>query len=52
LTITENSQLVGDVTCTVTGAPCITFGAPGIALKLNGLYASIRRFESTRVSKR
>ena len=36
LTITDNSQLVGNVTCTVTGAPCITFGAPGIALKLNG----------------
>jgi parallel beta-helix repeat protein len=30
LTITDNSQLVGDVTCTVTGAACITFGAPGI----------------------
>lgn len=27
---------MGDVTCTVTGAPCITFGASGIALKLNG----------------
>ena len=36
LTITDNSQLVGNVTCTVTGAPCIAFGAPGIALKLNG----------------
>lgn len=36
LTITDNSQLVGDVTCTVTGAPCITFGVPGISLKLNG----------------
>ena len=36
LTITEDSQLVGDVTCTVTGAPCIDFGASGIALKLNG----------------
>jgi parallel beta-helix repeat protein len=36
LTITENSQLVGNVTCTVTGAACIAFGAPGIALKLNG----------------
>jgi hypothetical protein len=36
LTITDNSQLVGDVTCTVTGAACISFGAPGIALKLNG----------------
>jgi hypothetical protein len=36
LTITDNSQLVGDVTCTVTGAACISFGASGIALKLNG----------------
>jgi hypothetical protein len=36
LTITDDSQLVGNVTCTVTGAACITFGAPGIALKLNG----------------
>ena len=36
LTITDNSQLVGNVTCSVTGAACITFGAPGIALKLNG----------------
>jgi hypothetical protein len=36
LTITDNSQLVGNVTCTVTGAPCISFGASGISLKLNG----------------
>ncbi|MGH6693437.1 MAG: hypothetical protein ACRD3C_09710 [Vicinamibacterales bacterium] len=36
LVITEDSQLVGDVTCTVTGAPCIAFGASGISLKLNG----------------
>lgn len=36
LTITEDSQLVGHVTCTVTGAACISFGASGIALKLNG----------------
>jgi hypothetical protein len=36
LVITEDSHLVGDVTCTVTGAPCISFGASGIALKLNG----------------
>lgn len=36
LVITEDSQLVGDVTCTVTGAPCISFGASGIALRLNG----------------
>jgi len=36
LVITEDSQLVGDVTCTVTGASCIMFGASGISLKLNG----------------
>ena len=40
LTITEDSQLVGDVTCTVTGAACITFGTSGIALKLNGFAGS------------
>ena len=36
LTITADSQLTGDVTCTVTGSPCIKFGAPGIELHLNG----------------
>lgn len=36
LTIMDDSQLVGNVTCTVTGAACISFGASGIALKLNG----------------
>lgn len=36
LTIMDDSQLVGNVTCTVTGAPCIDFGASGIALRLNG----------------
>jgi len=36
LTITDDSQLVGDVTCSVVGAPCIAFGASGIALRLNG----------------
>ena len=36
LTITEDSKLVGDVTCTVTGAACITFGAAGVTLDLNG----------------
>jgi len=33
--IFEDSQLTGDVTCTVTGAPCIQFAADDIALKLN-----------------
>jgi hypothetical protein len=36
LTISENSKLVGDVTCAVTGAPCITFGTSGLTLDLNG----------------
>ena len=36
LTITEDSQLVDDVTCTLTGAPCIAIGAPNITLNLNG----------------
>jgi hypothetical protein len=36
LTIMENSKLVDDVTCTVTGAPCIAFGAPSLTLDLNG----------------
>ena len=36
LTITENSQLVDDVRCTVTGAACIAFGASGVTLELNG----------------
>lgn len=36
LVLSENSRLVGDVTCQVTGAPCIAFGAPNIALDLNG----------------
>ena len=36
LTIVETSKLVDDVTCTVTGAPCIAFGASGLTLDLNG----------------
>jgi hypothetical protein len=36
LTITQDSKLVGDVTCTVVGGPCITFGASDIKLRLNG----------------
>jgi hypothetical protein len=34
--IRENSRLVGDVTCLVTGAPCISFGASHVELRLNG----------------
>ncbi len=36
LTITEDSQLVDDVTCVVTDAPCIAIGAPNVTLELNG----------------
>ena len=34
--LSESSRLVGDVTCQVTGAPCIAFGASDITLSLNG----------------
>ncbi|HWW84241.1 MAG TPA: hypothetical protein VNZ26_11590 [Vicinamibacterales bacterium] len=36
LTIFDDSELVGDVTCTVTGGPCIAFGGPNLTLELNG----------------
>ena len=36
LTIYDDSELVGDVTCTVAGGPCIQFGASDIKLRLNG----------------
>src|SRR5262245_7002853 len=36
LTIMENSRLVVDVDCTVTGAACVVIGAPGVTLDLNG----------------
>jgi len=36
LTITEDSQLVDDVTCTVTSAACISIAAPNVKLELNG----------------
>ena len=35
-TIFEDSQLVGDVTCTMIDGPCIDFGASHIKLRLNG----------------
>src|SRR5688572_13484769 len=35
-TIFEDSQLVGDVTCTMVDGPCIDFGASHITLRLNG----------------
>ena len=36
LTITEDSQLVDDVTCAVTGTPCIAIGGPDVTIELNG----------------
>ena len=35
-TLTQDTDLVGDVTCTVSGNPCLAFGAPGIQLRLHG----------------
>ena len=34
--VTEDSQLVDDVTCTVTGAPSIAIAGPNVTLELNG----------------
>lgn len=34
--IVEDTDLIGDVTCDVTGAPCFSFAAPGLELRLNG----------------
>jgi hypothetical protein len=36
MTISEDSQLVGDVTCTVSGGPCLDIIANNVALDLNG----------------
>lgn len=36
LTIMDNSKLVGDVTCTVSGAPCLDIVASNLTLDLNG----------------
>lgn len=35
-TLFEDSQLIGDVTCTMTLSPCFDFGASHIKLRLNG----------------
>ncbi len=40
LMLSENTRLVGDITCQVTGAPCIAFGAPNLTLSLNGFTIS------------
>ena len=34
--LVEDTELTGNVTCDVTGAPCFAFGAPGVELRLNG----------------
>lgn len=34
--IVEDTELTGNVTCDVSGDACLSFGAPGIQLKLNG----------------
>jgi hypothetical protein len=36
MAVTEDSQLVGDVTCTVTGVPCLDITASNVTLDLNG----------------
>jgi hypothetical protein len=38
--IVEDTDLTGDVTCEVTGAPCFSFGASGVELRLNGFTIS------------
>jgi len=36
LTITSDSELVGNVSCEVAGGPCIVIGASNVKLRLNG----------------
>lgn len=36
MTLTEDSVLTADVTCNVTGGPCIVINAPLVTLDLNG----------------
>jgi hypothetical protein len=40
LVLSENTRLIADVTCNVTGTACIAFGAPNIVLSLNGFTIS------------
>jgi hypothetical protein len=40
LDVTRDTRLVGDVTCAVTGAPCIRIAASGVALRLEGFSIS------------
>ncbi len=34
--IVDDTDLIGDITCNVTNAPCFSFGAAGVELRLNG----------------
>ena len=34
--LVEDTDVIGDVSCEVDNAPCMSFGAPGIELRLNG----------------
>jgi hypothetical protein len=36
LDVTRDTRLVGDVTCAVTGAPCLRVAASGVSLRLEG----------------
>ncbi len=35
-TLTQDTDLTGDVICTVSDAPCLVFGAPSLQLRLHG----------------
>jgi hypothetical protein len=47
LTIGEDSVLVGDVTCTVSGVPCLDIGASNVTLDLNGFSITGQRNPQT-----
>ena len=48
--IVEDTDLTGDVTCDVTGAPCFSFGASGVQLRLNGFTITGKADPSTACS--
>ena len=50
--LSENTRLVADVTCRVTGGPCIAFGAPNIVLALNGFTMTGQADPDTRGRRR
>jgi parallel beta-helix repeat protein len=47
LTITDDSKLIGNVTCSVSSGPCISFGASHISLNLNGFIIDNPSFHGT-----